>query len=146
MPPLSFSSAGVPCSATLPPCKTTIFSAPSTVRMRCAMIRTVFSLTSADSADCTSVSFSASSEAVASSMITMGASFRIARAMEMRCRSPPDSIEPFSPITVSYPFGSLSTNPSHCAARAACKTSSSEAPCLPMRMFSFTVLLNSVTS
>ena len=39
-------------------------------------------------------------EAVASSSNTMGASLSSARAMEMRCRSPPESLAPFSPMGV----------------------------------------------
>ena len=69
--------------------------------MRCAMTSTVLPASSLDNARCTCVSFSTSSEAVASSSSNTGASFRMARAMEMRCRSPPDSRPPFSPITVS---------------------------------------------
>ena len=38
---------------------------------------------------------------VASSSSTMGAFFKSARAMEMRCRSPPESFAPFSPMGVS---------------------------------------------
>ena len=37
----AYSSAGLPCSATIPPDSTTILSAPATVRIRWAMIRTV---------------------------------------------------------------------------------------------------------
>ncbi len=36
----------------------------------------------------------------------VGASFRIQRAIEMRCCSPPDKLAPPSPITVSNPCGS----------------------------------------
>ena len=46
-------------------------------------------------------SFSGSVKAVASSSTTMGASLRMARAMEMRWRSPPDSACPASPAGVS---------------------------------------------
>lgn len=35
----------------------------------------------------------------------MGLSFMMARAIEMRCRSPPEREAPPSPITVSYPSG-----------------------------------------
>ena len=49
-------------------------------------------------------SFSGSVYAVASSRMTMGAAFSIARAMEMRCRSPPDRCPPEEPTRVSYPF------------------------------------------
>ena len=54
---------------------------------------------SASSEDVTKLS--TSRLAVASSRSTMGASLRMARAMEMRWRSPPESVSPFSPMTVS---------------------------------------------
>ena len=57
-------------------------------------------LTSPESAACTAVSFSTSRLAVASSSRITGASLRRARAIEMRWRSPPERVEPFSPITV----------------------------------------------
>ena len=50
------------------------------------------------------VSFSTSSEAVASSRRMIGAFFRNALAMEIRCRSPPESSQPFSPILVFQPI------------------------------------------
>src|SRR5437667_98918 len=46
-----------------------------------------------------------SSELVGSSRMRTGASFRNARASEMRCRSPPDSFMPRSPTWVLYPLG-----------------------------------------
>lgn len=46
-------------------------------------------------------SFSMSVKLVASSNTMMGASFKMARAMHTRCRSPPDSLTPFSPSNVS---------------------------------------------
>ena len=72
-----------------------------TVRMRCAITMTVLPARSLESACCTSVSFSTSSDAVASSSTTIGASFRSARAIEMRWRSPPERRAPFSPIFVA---------------------------------------------
>ena len=66
-----------------------------------AMTSTVLPTSSRESACCTADSFSTSSEAVASSRSTMGASFRMARAMEMRWRSPPESRAPFSPMGVA---------------------------------------------
>ena len=49
-------------------------------------------------------------------------------------------------MTVSYPSGSDSTNESQLASLAASLTSSSVASLLPMRMLSFTEVLNRVTS
>ena len=42
------SSSGVPCSTTVPPERTTMLSAPNTVRMRCAMMMTVLLRTSSE--------------------------------------------------------------------------------------------------
>ncbi len=49
----------------------------------------------------TSRSDSVSSEEVASSRIRMGGFFRMARAMAIRWRSPPESLVPRSPTGVS---------------------------------------------
>ena len=38
--------------------------------------------------------------------------------MEIRCCSPPERVEPFSPITIWQPWGSLRINSSHWAAQA----------------------------
>ncbi len=59
------------------------------------------------SACCTSSSLAASSELVASSSRRIGGSFRIARAIAMRWRWPPDKRIPRSPRNVSYPCGSV---------------------------------------
>ena len=65
----------------------------------CATITTVLRFASRLAmASFTASSFSMSSEAVASSSSTMGASRRMARAMDRRWRSPPDSRPPFSPM------------------------------------------------
>ena len=79
-------------------------------------------------------SFSGSMLAVASSRMTMGASFKSARAIEMRCFWPPESAAPPSPTIVSYPSGSASANSSTLARCAARLTSSSVAFGLPKRM------------
>ena len=65
------------------------------------MTSVVRSCISRASAVWTSVSLSASSEEVASSSSSSGAPFRIARAMAMRWRWPPDSVTPRSPTGVS---------------------------------------------
>ena len=57
------------------------------------------------SARCTIISEAVSRDEVASSSISMGGFLRIARAMEMRWRWPPDSLAPRSPMIVSYPWG-----------------------------------------
>jgi hypothetical protein len=58
------------------------------------------------SAFCTSVSLSASSADVASSSSRIGASRRMARAMAMRWRWPPESVMPRSPTGVVVAVGS----------------------------------------
>ena len=57
-----------------------------------AMAMTVRPLISVPMAFCISTSFSGSSEAVASSSKMICASFSIARAMDIRCFSPPESV------------------------------------------------------
>ena len=66
--------------------------------------------------------------------------------MERRWRSPPEREAPFSPSTVSNPWGSLSMNSRQCAALAASATSSSEAPSRPMRILFATVSSKRITS
>ena len=56
---------------------------------------------------------------VASSRIKIRGSARIARAIETRCRWPPESFTPRSPTIVSYPFSKLSANSSTRAMRQA---------------------------
>lgn len=72
-----------------------------------------------------------SSAEVASSKINIGAFFRIARAIAIRWRSPPESTTPRSPTLVWYPFGKARINSSAEAFLAAATTSASEAPVLP---------------
>ena len=85
---------------------------------------------------CILSSFSGSVNAVASSRRTIGASLRIALAIDMRWRSPPERAPPASPAGVSIPCGSRFTNSSQQAALAAAATSSSVACGRPSRMFS----------
>ena len=75
--------------------------ASRTVVRRCAITSVVRPRIRLASACCTSRSDSASSAEVASSRIRIGGSFRIARAIAMRCFWPPESRLPRSPITVS---------------------------------------------
>ena len=96
---------GSPSSTMFPSSRTTILSALAMVLRRCAMTITVLPAQRAPTALWMSVSFSGSSEAVASSRRTTGASFKRARAMERRWRSPPDRAAPFSPSIVSNPWG-----------------------------------------
>ena len=64
---------------------------------------------------------------VASSRMRIRGSASSARAIETRCRCPPESFTPRSPTTVSYPFSNASANSSTRATRQAATTSASEA-------------------
>ena len=70
----------------------------------------------------------------------MGASFSMARAMERRCRSPPERCPPPPPTRVSKPFSSPRMKSQQPLSRAARSTSASVAEGRPMRMFSRTVV------
>src|SRR5882762_7537613 len=106
------SSACVPCATIAPRSMTTMRSACCTVARRCAMASVVRPLSSAASACCTMRSLAASSELVASSSSNIGRSVSRARAMDSRCRWPPDSVTPRSPSAVSIPWGRRSMNSS----------------------------------
>ena len=80
---------------------TTSRSARLSVESRCAIAKTVRPATSLDSASWIFHSVSVSTLLVASSRIRMRGLCRIALAIEMRCRSPPDSVYPRSPTNVS---------------------------------------------
>ena len=95
------SSACVPLATIRPRSMTTMRSAFCTVARRCAMTIVVRRAISFSSACCTSSSLAASSELVASSSSRIGGSLRIARAIAMRWRWPPESRMPRSPRNVS---------------------------------------------
>ena len=116
------------------------------VRSLWAITTTVRPSTSVLTARCTSTSFSGSRLAVASSSRTTGASFRSALAMEIRCFSPPDRVEPPSPTIVSYPWGRRRMNSWAQARFAASSTSASVAPSRPKAMLFRTVSRNRYTS
>ena len=80
---------------------------------------------------CNAASVSLSTLLVASSNTSIGASFSTARAIARRCRWPPESLCPSSPISVSQPSGSSLMKLVASAIRAASKTSFSLALGLP---------------
>ena len=121
----------VPNSLTSPFSRTTILSALRTVDKRCAIIKEVRFFMRLSNASCTRDSDAASSELVASSSISITGSLRMARAMAMRWRWPPESFTPRSPTTVSYASGKLFMNSCACACLAACSISSWVALGLP---------------
>ena len=87
-------------ATTRPSSITAMASACVTVESRCAMTTSVLLRAKRATASWTTASFSGSVYAVASSRMTMGASFIMARAMAMRWRSPPDRCPPAPPTTV----------------------------------------------
>jgi hypothetical protein len=72
---------------------------------------------SASSAAWTARSLSVSRAEVASSRSSTGASLRIARAIAMRWRWPPESFAPFSPISVRAPAAARARIPSRAPPR-----------------------------
>ena len=77
---------------------------------RWAIMMTVLSWVNSAMASMSSFSFYGSTLAVASSRMMTGASFMMVRAMDIRWRSPPESVAPPSPMTVSKPSGSAMIN------------------------------------
>src|SRR6267378_2273505 len=122
VPPRAMSSVCVPLSRICPSSRTRILSARRIVASRCAITKVVRPTIRLASAFCTNISDSASSSDVASSRIRMGESFKMARAMAMRCRWPPLKRVPRSPITVSYPCGNSVMKSCASAAWAAAMT------------------------
>ena len=112
-------SAWVPRSTTRPASITRICSARRMVESRCAITNVVRPRMRWASPSWMSASDSESRLEVASSRIRMRGSARIARAMETRCRWPPESLTPRSPTTVSYPSSNCSANSSTRARRQA---------------------------
>ena len=94
-----------PCSTMRPRSRMTSRSMRRTVESRCAMTIAVRFSISVQSASWMSISLSESSELVASSSTRIGASFRIARAIAMRWRWPPESFTPRSPTSVVVAVG-----------------------------------------
>ena len=129
-----------------------ILSAFRMVDSRCA-ITTVVRLRNPDmspsSAACTSFSDSLSSAEVASSRSKIAGSPMIARAIAMRCFCPPETNDPPTPTSLSYPLSIRDTNSCALATRAASTTSARVAGAprvLPAAMLSCTVPENSVGS
>src|SRR5262249_25959937 len=100
-PPSERSSRCVPDSISLPFSIVMILSAWRIVESRWAMMKVVRPRIRRLSPSSTSASVAASKAAVGSSRMTIGASFRRARAIDRRCFSPPESVAPRSPMTVS---------------------------------------------
>lgn len=100
----------------LPSFTTTILSAPKTVLILCAIISTVLFFTSSLNAFCILVSFSTSSEAVASSSNIIGASLSIALTLLIFFVVLHQTIFPHFLLCVYYILVEVfETNSSHCA-------------------------------
>mmetsp|Transcript_4810 Transcript_4810/g.9211 ORF Transcript_4810/g.9211 Transcript_4810/m.9211 type:complete len:124 (+) Transcript_4810:103-474(+) len=119
-----------------------MLSALRIVPSLCAITSTVRCFPSRSKASWTDFSVNVSNEAVASSKITNGGFFNKHRAMAARCFSPPLSLSPRSPTSVSQPSSMDSIKPSNCASLAAWRSSSSVASCFPYLRFSRIVVLN----
>mmetsp|Transcript_13571 Transcript_13571/g.43784 ORF Transcript_13571/g.43784 Transcript_13571/m.43784 type:complete len:136 (+) Transcript_13571:102-509(+) len=130
--PLSAIKAScVPRSATSPSLSTRIASHLAMVPRRWAMVTAVRVSLSAVSASWMSASVRESKADVASSRMTTGGFFTKRRAMATRCFSPPESLSPRSPTTVSQDSSRLLTKGSSDARPAASSRSSSVAPRFP---------------
>mmetsp|Transcript_16553 Transcript_16553/g.52649 ORF Transcript_16553/g.52649 Transcript_16553/m.52649 type:complete len:185 (+) Transcript_16553:2-556(+) len=93
-----------------------------------------------------SASVTVSTALVASSHSSTGASLSRARPIATRCFSPPDSLSPRSPTSVSYPLGMRKMASWMRARRAAASTSSLVAPARPYSRLCATVSLKRTTS
>src|SRR6267378_1973918 len=144
--PFATSSSKVPFSITCPLSNTRMRVALRMVESRWAITKVVRPFITSSRAALTLASVTASSALVASSRIRIGGSFSSARAIESRCRSPPESMRPRSPAWVSNFFSLRSMNSSACARPAAVRISSSVASGLPMRRLSAIERLNSSAS
>mmetsp|Transcript_58422 Transcript_58422/g.137527 ORF Transcript_58422/g.137527 Transcript_58422/m.137527 type:complete len:156 (-) Transcript_58422:1347-1814(-) len=113
-----------------------MLSALRIVDSRCATTTVVRSCMSPSRADWTSFSLVASSAEVASSRRRMRGLLMMARAIAMRCFSPPLICRPRSPHCVWYLSGSPLMKRCAFEARHASRTSSSVASSLPYRTFS----------
>mmetsp|Transcript_34800 Transcript_34800/g.91109 ORF Transcript_34800/g.91109 Transcript_34800/m.91109 type:complete len:138 (+) Transcript_34800:285-698(+) len=125
---------------------TRIWSASETVDSRWAIVSDVRCSTTLLNADRMWLSVIESRLEVASSYRTIGAFLIAARAIAMRCFSPPESFKPRSPTIVSYRRGMRLIIGSRSAMRAALNTSSSVAPGRPYRILCIIVSLNSTQS
>ena len=101
------------------------------VESRWAMRKLVRSVSMCSMASCINCSVCVSIELVASSSTKMRGSASTARAKEMSCFSPVESLSPPSPTSLSQPFSSRSTTRSAETARAAASISSSVASSRP---------------
>ena len=141
-PPASISRLWMPSSTISPFRRTTIRSRLATVDRRWAITIEVRPFIRFCRAAWISCSLSESRALVASSSTRMGASVRIARAMAILWRYPPESFTPRSPVIVSNPSGSRSMNSRALASAAACRISSGVASGRPYAIFSEIVLWN----
>ena len=100
----------------------------------------------ARNASCTIDSSSESSALVASSRMRIVGRLSTARAIARRCRWPPESCTPRSPIVAPYPSGKRSMNSAAQAAAAASTIAPGLLVLTPYAMFSATVREKSVGS
>ena len=104
-------------------------SAPCAARSRCVMRRMVGAAVRSPAR--ISLSLAASTLAKTSSRTRIGGAPASARARATRCRCPPDSVSPRSPITVCQPSGNAATSSATPAVTKAAPTRSSARPSRP---------------
>ena len=141
---MSFSCVPIACMR--PRSINRIRSARTTVARRCAMTRLVRFFIRFSSAFCTAASDRASSALVASSSSNRRGLRKIARAIAMRWRWPPERRTPFSPTKASYPPSRAEMNSSAWAFCAASTIISWLTSGRPKAIFSRTVDENKAAS
>jgi hypothetical protein len=130
------SSVCVPAAWTRPESITMIRSASMTVDSRCATTSTVITLATSATVSRSAASLMASSWEVASSSSSNRGRRSSARAIAIRCRSPPDSRIPRCPTKVSSPSGRRSVRSESLVVRRTSASSPSVAPGAPNVRFS----------
>mmetsp|Transcript_66307 Transcript_66307/g.173846 ORF Transcript_66307/g.173846 Transcript_66307/m.173846 type:complete len:238 (-) Transcript_66307:2031-2744(-) len=120
-----------PSSTFTPWSRTTILSLSLIVDSRCAMTKAEPFLASLSRACCTSFSFSASRDAVASSSRMTSGLRTMARAMAIRCFCPPEKLPPPEATVVMSLSGFSCRKSQATASRQACSISSSVASSRP---------------
>ena len=140
------SSSCVPRSMIRPSWSTQISSALRMVDSLWATAMVVRVFINFAKASCTNRSLSVSRADVASSSMRIGGFFKMARAMLTRCRWPPESLPPRSPMLVLKPSSLCIIKSKAFAIRAASATCSSVASEVPNLILFLKVSLNRMAS
>ena len=124
--PIVTSSSCVPFSTIFPSSRTYILSAFLIVERRCAIAITVLPSLRVSRERWIAASVSLSTAEVASSKINISGFFKMALAIDILCRWPPESFCPLSPTIVCSLFGSWFIKSSDSDSLAASQISSSD--------------------